>query len=245
MAYRRKRRSQGTWLPTLGEGVGEENTANIVTGLDSDFDVEDNGVLTTRIHELTMDQPREDIDVSTPLADIIGSEYFLKRIVGKLLVTMADPAAATSPFFTQVIVGAGFFVARAEAAEVNFPIGASIGSAADVNKNYSPLEANTMREPWIWRRVWILESRPLGISETPHWPRSNTQYGSVLDGPHIDAKTKRRITNDDRLWFAIAGARWPIFATGEEPVAAPQPIAYHLDYRLFGNLRKAKTRGVF
>lgn len=242
---RRRRRSQGTWLPTIGNAVGQELTENDVTGVDSDVDVEDNGLLVTRLFQLTLDQPQEEATTSTPLSDVIGSEYFLKRIVGKLFAAIDDPSATPSPFFTKILVGAGFFVARAEAAEPDVPIGAGVGTAADVAKNYSPLETRTQREPWIWRRTWILQSRPLGISENPMFPRSTAGYNSVLDGPHIDAKTKRRISNDDRLWFAISAVRWPIFATGEEPAAAPQTISFHLDYRLFGSLRKAKTRGVF
>lgn len=247
---RRKRRARGIWFPTFGSDCGVGDDYDEMAGIYGDLEVGDYGNICSAIRPLTVDVPLDsNNDFSgNSLADVVGSNWYLRRIVGKLTVyTLPDDGE--SPYCK---VAAGFFVARAdEKGNNDEPIGstindAPIGSASYVatNINYSPLALTTSREPWIWRRTWILST---GVgTETTEVPRNNCLFGSVLDGPHLDAKTKRLIGNDERLFFAISAARWP--PTSQGPAEPPEPssrVTYELDYRLFGWPRKARNRGAF
>lgn len=245
MAYRRKRKSRGTWLPVIGSD--RENDEDVVYKISPRRQVvtaDWRGNVVTEVIDLTYDVPvGEDGDITThTMADVVGSEYFLKRIVGKVFVDIERDA--DNQLVRQVLVGCGFFVARA-ASDGNGPIDFETGSEQERFNNYSPLAASTMREPWIWRRTWMLQdvgAPALGVPRV--YPQSNTYYGSVLDGPHIDAKTKRRIGNDDRLYFITSVTQWPNVVPDDGPYA-DYTVEVLLDYRLFGSLRKAKTRGAF
>lgn len=126
-----------------------------------------------------------------------AQEIFLKRIVGKIFVAYsADGTPGTPP--VTIIAGVGLFVARTS--YVGGPIAAG---AYDPGFDYSPLATSTVKEPWIWRRTWILQDYGTGNRADQAFPQSNAGYGSVLDGPHVDAKTKRRITNDDTIFMAF------------------------------------------
>jgi len=252
-----RRRRKVTWLPTIGSVVGEGLSTASGRGF---FSVGGNadGSIATVISPLTFDQPRDldqtDIPTTT-MADTIGSEYFLNRIVGKCFahrrLSSTIGAVDTQP---AILFGAGFFVARANdessGGGPDTPIGSA--SAQERNDNYSPLEADTIREPWIWRRVWVLgragaalfdeDGQTTDNAANAAYPISTALYGSVLDGPHIDAKTKRRVAQDERLWFAISAMTFPVNTAATEDGAV---VDGYLDYRLVGNLRRAHNRGVF
>lgn len=245
MAYRRRRKSRGTWLPTIGtDRQNDEDVEYRMAVRRMSFDADWRGNVVQEVIDLTNDVPVEDQDIATrSLADVVGSEYFLKRIVGKVFIDIERDS--DNQLVNQVLVGAGFFVARADengAGPIDF---ATAGTELIRFDNYSPLAQRTMREPWIWRRTWMLQDvGPPSLGVVQKYPQANVGYGSVLDGPHIDAKTKRRIGNDDRLYFIVSATQWPNIVPGEGPYA-DYSIEITLDYRLFGSLRKAKTRGVF
>lgn len=242
----RRRRPKVTWFPTLGALTGVENSDKDITGLDGALDVPwaDNAAGALAIFPLTNDAPQgEDPAETVSLAEVLGSEYFLRRIVGKLFLQVADQES----FFSTMQIAAGFLVARAEQGDSGLPAGSNNLSTDPSDEaawnNFSPLSTQTMREPWIWRRKWILSLE--ASTATTGFPNSNIHYGSVLDGPHIDAKTKRRISNDDRLFFAIAGAAWPVDTPLQSGTVTETQMRFNLDYRLVGSLRKARNRGVF
>lgn len=254
---RRRRRTRHTWLPTIGDLFDDEN---VVTATQvGTFQVPATGLIATEIIPLTADTPAEPVDATVTghtMADIVGSEYILRRIVGKIHIF---PQWAFATAFTHVSgmrVAAGFFVARAEDTNVDaaLPVGAGNNDPTAINRSYSPLALSTMREPWIWRRKWIFgnyleEARIKNLAAQNSATQiigyeaavpNNTWAGSVLDGPHIDAKTVRRVGQDDRLWFAISAQ-----AVDQPPASTNIPLTYELDYRLLGSLRKAKQRGAF
>lgn len=268
---RRKRKTKYTWFPTIGSTIvdpSSQPTDNLSGRLFS-ISVPPDPSTNVLITALTLDTPQEgnDVAVSAPLVTILGNEYFLRRIVGKLFATMQgfrsaanDPSTPSAALF-----GAGFFIARAN--DFNQDNTQPIGSASldERQENYSPLSEDTIREPWIWRRTWILSNPAFPsittarVTNTPDavnvantitdfgaFPASTAGYGSVLDGPHIDAKTARRVKQDERLFFAIATTRMPV------PGGDPPPtfdlaggITGYLDFRLLGALRKAQNRGAF
>lgn len=267
----RRRRPAVTWFPTLGSPVrgtsGE--TEEFVNGFEFTLIVpagDDPGAYktVTTAFPITFDLPRESnaTEADTTMADIVGSEYLLRRIVGKLFLQRQATASGQASGnllpdnFPTTLVGAGFFVARAG---TEAGIGPDIPSGWDVLNeganfsNFSPLGLDTVREPWIWRRTWLLGSRAEIGRQTsttsttnwspawPEWPSANWEYPGVLDGPHIDSKTRRRVTQDDRLWFAASATHIFDTYTGD----FTHSIDGYLDYRLIGSLRKARNRGVF
>jgi len=263
---RRKRRtSQGTWLPTLGDLLNndpENGVARSGRSLSLGIGVGTTVAFSTGVVSLTTDRPRQDPTEADSLADVIGSEWFLKRIVGSCFVsrrgvvasnTFPEPKSDTA---APILVGCGFFVARCDPAAPDSPIGFSETDGEEVS--YNPLNERNIREPWIWRRTWILGLYPgnilrdgtatvTGVQDSREaylngFPPSNALYGSVADGPKIDAKTKRRISNDDRLFFAASICRAGFDAPNDTSGAFAD---IYLDYRLFGQNRRARNRGVF
>lgn len=269
---RRRRRARVTWLPNLGTlGIDPEDNspvrtfAIIATG---------DGKANAAIIPLTFDSPVEtDGALATdPLVNFVGSEYLLRRIVGKVYASVSQQVnteqnQAASIDFDAVLFTCGFFVARANdigspPIGTDLPVGAGITVGQTINL-YSPDHPDVIREPWIWRRTWILGNQakkflpviaanPTIFSDLPltMFPTNNAEYGSVHDGPHIDAKTRRRISSDDRLWFAIA-ARQLDSRNGANLIPTLDLIRTNceiqgiLDYRLVGSIRKAHNRGNF
>lgn len=246
----RRRKSRGTWLPTQGTVVSltDETT---VSGRDFSIAVQES-TINTIITSVTFDEPFDEDHntVGTNLATAVGGEYLLRRIVGKFFATRIPQPAADSDLNPAVLVGAGFFVARAVDSAEDGSFSQPLGAETDLKRtqNFSPLEVDTIREPWIWRRTWILGTSgarredQAAVRSNQNFPASTALYGSVADGPHIDAKTARRISNDDRLWFAVSATPWPagVGLTGPE-----FSVDGYLDYRLFGSLRRARNHGQF
>lgn len=256
---RTKRRARYTWLPTLGT-AGPAETDDNSSGRAFTLTIPQDTSSNVIISAITFDEPLEGDDAvtGTPLGTILGNEYFLKRIVGKLFLAVSGQRQTNNDPSTVIsaLVGAGFFVARAN--DTSQGAGSPIGSAtlSERQENYSPLSEDAIREPWIWRRTWILgnpnfadreravaaaNQSSLGLPFSKA-PSTNMEYGSVLDGPHIDAKTARRIKQDERLWFVIAGRSTPGLTA---PVTDSLDVQGYLDFRLLGALRKARQGSAF
>lgn len=259
----RRRRSRGTWFPTVGSPIASEVNAN---GREILLLQPGTGEIATVITELTYDEDQGGDDVPTQdksLADIIGSAYLLQRIVGKIFIAREQVVSGATGLDNgpAYLVGAGFFVARqndpSSGGGQQQPIGSA--SVAERNDNYSPLEEDTVREPWIWRRTWILGAAGAqtgasaagtggqsfanpGNSVVGTYPASTALYGSVADGPHIDSRVKRRISDDNRLWFAVSATAFPL---GTEFSNTTGRLSGYLDYRIFGSLRKARQNSAF
>lgn len=240
----RRRRRKYTWLPVQWESL--EPTEGVIfrvagQSIEIAGPSGPEGPTFTAIPINPVDVPVESEfwAENATMADVIGSEYFLKRIVGKLFLgTRNNDDPTSSP---AVLVTAGFFVARADGDNQSLPVG---GQSWD---DYSPQAVETIREPWIWRRSWALQNQGSEIGSGTafrNYPTTTMEYGSVLDGPHIDARTARRITQDDRLFFGIGVHNLPI---GEEAPSAGAEITVEgwLDYRLLGALRRPRQQGRF
>lgn len=258
----RRRRRRGTWFPNIGSQIGE--SLENYQGRQFNIAPANGGGIVTGILPLTFDTPFEGDRVSTgvdSLSDLIGGEYTLLRIVGKLFARYTNESlAAANPTGQACYLTCGFFVARANDEAVGGGEDTPIGSATEAERrdNYSPLEVDTVREPWIWRRSWILglQGRQPGFSnavvpfqavtnpDLASWPSTTVAYGSVHDGGHIDSRVKRRIGNDDRLWFGISAANFP-FGTTTTGGVNQTLITGALDYRIFGSLRKARGKSAF
>jgi len=283
---RGRRRTKYTWLPSIGEaggqGTGLPPRINDDIGFDfalsvaADPTLQETGIA---IAPLVFDAPYETssllgttgVAADTPLSWFLQNEYILRRIVGNLFITVDSrtenvnaPAAA--------LVGAGFFVARADDTRANTdqPIGASEGlqDAVPNSKgaifNYSPLSPTTAREPWIWRRTWILSPwgariisganapiSPSGASNLAalidtgggYFPPTNVEYRTDKTNHYVDAKTVRRVRQDERLWLVIAARAWGLHAGITE--SGDLLLKGHADLRFLGAARKARQRGTF
>lgn len=231
---RRTRRPAVVWLPCFP--TTSFTNDGIALRVVHDISSAGNGRITS-VHQLTIDNPAEQLianaDPAT-LSDFEGSAYRLRRIVGKCFVgiNQADAAATGDP--TIVYCTAGFIVLRVDPL-TGLPIGIA---AADAN--YSPQAFGSERDPWIWRRSWMLgvsAANPSVVttSNATCWPPSNSFDGSVADGPHVDAKTARAVKDEERLFFVACTQ----FVEGLGQGETTRPVTWSLDYRLLASMYKS------
>jgi len=255
---RKRRRTKYTWLPTIGTDLDITGAPDdVVAGQQITTVALDTGETSIDIFPLTVDQPLEGTSLlnNTTLGTVIGNEYVLKRIVGKWHAAMQPKRLANNDpsNWGAVMVCVGIFVARAQDADQNAdqPIGsATIGER---RQNYSPLHTDCIREPWVWRRTWVLTNPAFANTQEAltagttlgstgiGYPTSTGLYGSVADGPHIDAKTVRRVKQDERLWVAIATLGFPLGGAVDQS----STVVHYFDFRLLGALRRARNSGAF
>lgn len=257
---RKRRRTRYKWLPVLPDAL-DNGAGGIFYTATRQINVLTAGLTPGLIIlPVTTDRILEDeASQNMLMVEMVGSDYFLKRIVGKLSLAYAQDnrayVAGAPPIWPAVQVGAGFFVARSEGGDQSIgspaPIGAATATAVQNYENYSPLSEGAIREPWIWRRTWSLGNNydaaafaaGANTSGQAYYPANNLNFGSVLDGPHIDAKTARRVGQDNRLWFALAIQGIPT-SSAIEPTQGCT-VSGTLDIRLLGALRKSKSSGAF
>jgi len=225
----RRKRPAVAWLP-----LDIQESSQTVCWIDGSNNIPAAAdTLNTVIHALTVDYPAEAVrainaQALPSMADFEEGGYRLRRIVGKLFVGVtqsAIEAPANEPL--NCIFGAGFMVLKVNPAD-----GAPLLSA---NPNsYSPLGLSNVRDPWIWRRTWILanqlgaaqQASILGYSQAPTF---NGDYGSVADGPHIDQKTARRVSAEERLFFIASACNFG------DAAGAAGTVQWLLDYRLLAS----------
>lgn len=210
MAFRRKRRrATVNWLPPIGEedrSVVAFAHDGVATGA---FDTD----LITSLHYVTRDLPAETLAGLNPqsLSDYEQSGYRLQRVVGKFCVGSARYEDQQTPQVACVAVAMGLIILK-----VSTTNGLALLAAANPG-NYSPLRTSNQRDPWIWRRTWFL-SNDLGqdwnAPDNSGWatfPLNNADFGSVMDGPHVDTTVRRRVGPEERLVMVVSSA--PIFPT--------------------------------
>lgn len=262
---RRRRKFKGTWFPNIGI-VQNDITVSPTAGREMVIQLANNtavgGVL-----PLTFDAPAEPdsfVD-DVPMSYLQGNEYAIRRVVGKFHIDVRGPGGR-GDIITDLppcaLVTAGLFIARASddeaagaSAAYNFPIGWT--EANQALTSYNPDIPDTIREPWIWRRQWVLANSavyqqtwadltqvlPAATLTAMAYPLTTGEYGSVLDGPHVDAKTRRRISSDDRLWLTVWAQPYPRGNLWAQ--AALCEVGIHFDYRIFGQMRRGRNRGNF
>lgn len=268
MATRRRRRRKVFWFPNLGtvgpEGNADDDDYGLFIQLTLDTNQSASAVFIT---DLTFDRPIEEDEGSDTLrlSSVVGGEYILRRIVGNCFAGRVSNSGTTAAELSPaVLLTAGFFVARSEDSTNEditnrAPIGAE--TLAELRENYSPGSVSTVREPWIWRKRWILGNElqsssqfvPGTMGSFMRAPPTNVLYPSKHTDHSIDAKTIRRVASDNRLWF-VAAARFLASGTWLGEGASPftpsinvigTNVQIHLDYRLLGNLTRTRSTGTF
>lgn len=194
----RSRKPAVAWLPH----VTHNEQLPIQGWWASTFTIDkDPTVMRTQIFALVPDYPAEAVRLAgalPTLADFEASAYRLRRLVGKVNVyieqKVSDPQE-TRPF--EILVGGGFIVLKCEE-----DTGAPLVTTAN---HYSPLANDSTGDPWIWRRTWLLtNSFAIPGGQSTDLPRSNAEYGSIADGPHLDQRTARRVAREERLFFVLS-----------------------------------------
>jgi len=237
----RRKRPRVAWMPTFGGADIAEHDAAPWPGLEVELSIDsgvpEDGVIWDAF-PLTFDVSEDatgsqaDPDKRS-LRDIVqGNEWRLRRLVGKAFINVVNGAQGTT-VSPAVDVALGFIVAR------TFDDGAPATDFNDVN----PLSQDSMEDPWFWRRRWVLHpygdvasnsNNVLNLPQYWGFPRSNVSYGSVADGPHIDAKTARIVHRSERLYGVLACRRY--YAGGAVELQ-DVTVRMLLDYRLVGSLR--------
>jgi len=256
----RKRRSRGVWLPVIGHAITDPENEEVDISQEFAVDVPTDGSTNMGIVPLTFDTPQEQPNASVAsdtMAELAGSEYIIKRILGHLHVANNSPydnVNGGSHF--AIKVDAGFFVARA-GPDAGAPLGPdapiSFGVDSDADRqNYSPGHPATAREPWMWRRTWVLGNQrkikffeasagSANVAPYGYFPAHNGIY-PLTEGSRVDIKSRRRVRNDERLFLAVVARGLPINAS----VTGQLSVAYVLTtIRIFGSLVKAKGSGAF
>jgi len=267
---RGRRRPRYTWLPINGiflTATGEFGTANFTGQLSVPAD----GTAATLIEEITFDSPAAfdstsgGLTADSNLGDAIANEWFLRRVVGNCFASVPwqrdsdnDPSTAQA-----INVTAGLFVARAESEAISPATPISSATAGARWNNYGPHALATVREPWIWRRQWILgnpafRARADAVAaanttiSTPsssvvglgaEYPSTNVHYAQGSN-QQIDQKTMRRVRDDCRLWSVISAFNTQNVAAIQEVQTATR-IFITWDLRLLGALRRARNTGAF
>lgn len=148
-------------------------------------------------------------------------------------MSQVQPPQPTTSAVT-CVMGLAFMIARVDE---------SGGAPLRPTDQYSPLRLDNIQDPFIWRRTWVLTNDfallNLGIAAQSVWnfPRSNADYGSVMDGPHIDARTARAVKDEERLIAIISATNigGSVDTSGE--------VRWTLDWRLLASaLRSAGNR---
>lgn len=265
--YRRfRRRRRGTWFPLLGTGIGGEPGVPLSYITLNEIIVStpntDPGEWALAVLPLTYDYPQEAPyadETVEGLSEIVGNEAVIDAMVGSITVVrdvvygQDATAAVEGPGVVDAF--AGIFVARAgdPSDDSNLPLGwLTLNPTRQLS--FNPGIVNTAREPWMWRRWWRLGwavpgGQP-GNTTNPYlnqrsmlqsaltYPVANWMYANSEQGCGVRVKTRRRIGNDDRL-FWIGAARQ--YANSTEPAG----VAFNLDVRIHGALRRAHNRSAF
>lgn len=205
-----RRKPRVVWLPptnanSIGPGFtsGYQEFVVDVTGTTGDFSV---GEI-----PLVIDGQGDELDAAgvNTLSDLENSGYRLRRIVGKIFCQQRQKlgpgvVAGDAPF--QVVCTAGIIVRR-----IDQTTGASLAATvANGQEMTSPGELRNYSDPWIWRRSWILNDESMRQTTTglPVGPTSNFgpegPCGGNADGPHVDQKTARVISNEERLFLGVS-----------------------------------------
>lgn len=245
---RRRRKPAVAWFPTLQQepALPEGCTATTSAGQWPNWLIGDITVNPstdcpgekTQIADLTWDFPIEEeilLNQVPSLADFQGSAWRLRRMVGNLTVVAYDISGQPSYTTPQpCMVGAGLIVLRVD----------EVGNPTEDDREYSPLMVKNIRDPWIWRRTWVLQPQTTIIPTQTNWiqheyPMGNWMYGNSLQNGYIDAKTNRRIGAEERLFLCIDAQRRNFEQT---PQGVGTSINWTLDYRLLGSLMKETNR---
>lgn len=266
--FRRRRKARPIWFPPLGAQFTIGDTTTNTGFVTFSLDVPADGSIAQAEVALTFDFGEErllnfasQVTPTITLADLAESSWRLRRAVGKIHATFFPGTLIDNVFEgTNNAVPACYFAAGLMVRKVD--------SQGNIFNNVNLLERDDYIDPWIWRRTWVLgqgvetglqsfsAGNPWGTVDTfptvlgarafreqvafSTFPQTNAHYGSVLDGPHIDAKTNRVIGPEDRLFLHFTTKALPIQPQAQYVTDSSVLGVY--DLRLLGNLLRSSNR---
>jgi len=193
-----KKRPRVVWLPPTN--ANSIDSVTIQSGIQA-FRVDVSGAVSSATGEipLTIDSDDDPQAVTNSLSDVENSGYRLRRVVGKIWVR-ADPSELAVVEF--IVVTAGIIVRRSEQST-----GQSLALLTGLEPMLSTNDTTAYGDPWVWRRSWLLHnnSAPGAIQLAIPGPETNygVNCGSALDGPHVDQKTARVVSSEERLFLDV------------------------------------------
>lgn len=193
----KRRRAKVVWLPnTNANSVGISQTATTQIALIDFVGPGDAGDFISGEIPVVIDGEQAPLDPATSLSDIFNSGYRIRRIVGKIWCTQRQEAFGAGAGSNKCLFHAGLIVRRAE------ELGTSYAFASDpTGGQIGPGEIQNASDPWIWRRAWSLSNDLAASSEVFPALTHNGFAGSVSDGPHVDVKTARIVSQEERLFL--------------------------------------------
>jgi len=226
-----RRKQRVVWLPTTdSEAIGAVPSTNWGAIFGPQLAVSGASPTANAEVPIVIDQPQD--PTTSSLSDVESSGYRLRRIVGKIFV-QTDLLDDESGIQT-IGVTAGLIIRKVD------QTGTSLASQLGTNQNMcSPSERENITDPWIWRRSWLLENPVLTLITTPvvapvRLMTSSMQYGSAVDGGHIDQKTARLIGPEERLFLDVSVTALE-GADGQNELTNDTTVFY--DFRVLGTMR--------
>lgn len=224
---RASRKPRVVWFPqTNANSVGIsprdisvfQNFTVDVNGLAGDFAV---GEI-----PLVIDGEGDPLAAANTLSDIENSGYRLRRVVGKIWVSIGTSDEDTP---VEVVVTAGIIVRR-----TNEQTGASYALETANGELLSPGQIRNAGDPWVWRRSWRLGNNR-ATTASPDFPflAETNEFFSALDGPHVDQKTARIIGPEERLFLDVSST---IIVAGGNPALTLSAFVL-TDLRVLGSMR--------
>jgi len=218
MASRFKRRPRVVWLPNETAFQLSTHSASTIVQAVGPGAIGLEGV---NAIPLVFDQPFQG-SAGTSLADIESSGYRLRRVVGKIYASVEQKELADGG---AVLCTAGIIVLRVD------------DTGVATNPSISPQGIQNVSDPWVWRRTWVLangSSTNINTQFVDSSPFSNYEGGpSAVDGPHIDQKTARVVSTEERLHLVLSTV---ILHTAD---AEPSEVQWLWDLRVLGSLRSS------
>jgi len=198
MRFRRRKRSNGLWLPQAFE-VGGSTVFSVKilgTGPGAFYGavgeiVQGSGYFNTLTESSLSGGPG-----GLSLAAQQG--WIAKRIVGSIFVGVGNTAGASAT--ATVVCGAAIFHETV-----------SLNNALETGHfdKYNPLNQETAQTRKLWQRVWVLNNPyytpdEVGIlAAGVNFPTTNVEYGSIREGSHVDVKSKATMQLGANLFFGF------------------------------------------
>lgn len=236
---RRTRRPTVVWLPLdITNRIQEPAAAN--SGLaNAGFQIGLNATggansgINTQVWPIVKDEPQNIAGLTETLSDLEGSAYRLRRIVGKIFVQPPQTTSANANDVTSWMVTVGFIILRVD----------NTGAILAPLPQYAVNIMDATRDPWIWRRSWCVSNQVAinqlntAVPDTKQliFPSSNVNGygGGVADGPHVDAKTARLVSDEERLFGVISAIGLDGNTQGDDQV-----IGMFGELRILASMRK-------
>lgn len=204
---RRRRKFRGLWLPPdLTHAInftGQAPPATITMGSDTAIKYQAMGPFSNGLGQgetystsvpLVGDFNESTLPNAGPgqtLADFsIG--YSLRRVVGKIWCSVDQQILGDADNSYLYAITCGIIVRR-------------VGDQGQILALPGPQFYENWTDPYLWRRTWFIANAKFqqSLAYNVDFPSSNAEYGSIQDGPHVDAKTRRTIKAEERLFLDI------------------------------------------